>query len=251
MAELTVFSYRPGTSALHGLDVRFKLIFVVMLSFATLKGSATALAVLTAVLLVLMKHAGLGATSLRKLLRYLFLILGLVFMARALTTAGSTLVELMRFTVTREGVYDGVMVCWRLAAVILISLAFVATTRPSEIKSALEWFLRPFPFIPGKRVSVMMSLVMRFLPVIFEQAKETLDAQRARGIELRRNPVYRMQKLGIPVMRRIFERADKLALAMEARCYSENRTDAQLVAKQQDWIALLTVMGLCLLIGAV
>jgi energy-coupling factor transporter transmembrane protein EcfT len=91
----------------------------------------------------------------------------------------------------------------------------------------------------------MMSLIVRFMPVIFQQAKETLDAQRARGVENRKNPVYRLVKLGIPILRRTFERADKLALAMEARCYSENRTDPRLSSGIKDWITLFVVVFLC------
>jgi energy-coupling factor transporter transmembrane protein EcfT len=127
----------------------------------------------------------------------------------------------------------------------------VATTRSSEIRAAVAWFLRPFPFIPEKRVSIMMSLIMRFIPVIFDQAKVTVDAQRARGIENRKNPMYRLKKLALPLMRRTFERADKLANAMEARCYTENRTDPELLSRRRDWIALFLVIGLCLIVIAI
>ncbi|MBU0986639.1 MAG: energy-coupling factor transporter transmembrane protein EcfT [Proteobacteria bacterium] len=245
MAELTAFSYRSGASALHRLDVRFKLVFVIMLGLASLKGYAPYLLVLTVILLVLVKHAGIGAKSILGLFRHVIFILGLVFIARALSTPGTAVWKIMAVTVTREGIYDGLIVCWRLSTVIMISFAFVATTRPSEIKAAVEWFLRPLPFVPEKRLSIMMSLIMRFLPVIFEEARETVDAQRARGVENRKNPVYRIRKLAIPLLRRIFERADKLALAMEARCYSEKRTDPELYARPRDWIAFLIVMGMC------
>jgi energy-coupling factor transporter transmembrane protein EcfT len=89
---------------------------------------------------------------------------------------------------------------------------------------------------------------VRFIPFIFEQAKKTAEAQRARGVENRKNPVYRLKMFGIPLMRRIFERADKLVLAMEARCYSENRTDSLLSSGVRDWIALVCVICLCLII---
>ena len=96
-----------------------------------------------------------------------------------------------------------------------------------------------------------MSLIMRFIPVIFDQAKITVDAQRARGIENRKNPAYRLKKLALPLMRRTFERADKLANAMEARCYTENRTDPELSSRRRDWIALFLAIGLCLIVIAI
>ena len=130
----------------------------------------------------------------------------------------------------------------------MTGLSFVLTTRSSEIKAAVEWMLKPFPWIPAKRIAIMMSLVVRFIPIIFEQAKKTMEAQRARGVENRKNPVYRLKMFSIPFMRRIFERADKLVLAMEARCYSENRTDSLLSSGVKDWIAFIGVVSLCLII---
>ncbi len=214
MTELTALSYRSGTSILHGVDVRFKLVFMVIISLASLRAGALALAILTPVLVGLMIDAGLRPTSIFSLLRYVFLLLVLVFIARALSTPGLPLLEFKAVSVTREGVYGGAIICLRLVMVILIGLVLVATTRPSEIRAAVVWFLHPLPFIPEKRVSIMMSLIMRFIPVIFDQAKETADAQRARGVENRKNPVYRLKMLALPLMRRTFERADKLAVAM-------------------------------------
>ena len=112
----------------------------------------------------------------------------------------------------------------------------------------IEIASRMASFIPSKRIATMMSLVVRFIPVIFDQARETADAQRARGVDNRKNPIYRLKKLGIPLMRRTFERADKLAVAMEARCYSENRTDPGLYARSKDWAALFVVICLCIFI---
>lgn len=245
MAELTVFGFRQGTSLLHQLDVRFKLIFLVLISFASLKAQVAGLSLLTLILVVALINVRVSLGSILRDLRYASILLIFIFVARALSTSGSAFVEFKIISVTREGLYEGALVCWRLVIVIITGLAFVLTTRPSEIKAAVAWMLRPFPFVPAKRIATMMSLIVRFMPVIFQQAKETLDAQRARGVENRKNPVYRLVKLGIPILRRTFERADKLALAMEARCYSENRTDPRLASGIKDWITLFVVVFLC------
>jgi len=83
------------------------------------------------------------------------------------------------------------------------------------------------------------------VPVILNQANETAEAQRARCVENRKNPVYRLIRLGIPLIRRTFERADRLAVAMEARCYTENRTDPELCATRIDWMALVVMILVC------
>lgn len=248
MAELIALSFRPGTSLLHRLDVRFKLILLILISLSTLKADVPALAVLTAVLIAALTHARVSLRSILKDLRYVLILLIFILIARALSTPGSPIIKFKTFVVSREGVYQGTVICWRLVIVIMTGLSFITTTRPSGIKTAIEWMLNPFPFIPAKRIAMMMSLVVRFIPVIFEQAKETAAAQRARCVENRKNPVYRLIRFGIPLMRRTFEKADHLALAMEARCYTENRTNPRLSSHKRDWIALIAVVCLCLII---
>ena len=93
----------------------------------------------------------------------------------------------------------------------------------------------------------MISLLVRFMPLILNQVRDTADAQRSRGIENRKNPVYRMSKLSISVIRRIFENADNLAAAMEARCYSGKSTGYAFCAGRRDWLTLALVLVLCLI----
>ncbi|MFC1811635.1 energy-coupling factor transporter transmembrane component T family protein [Thermodesulfobacteriota bacterium] len=248
MTELTAFSYRPGTTLLHRMDVRFKILFLVLISLSSLKATSAALLVLTLVLSAVMLDARFPVRQAIKEIRYFIVLLLMVFVARGLTTPGSSLIQLKFLSFTREGIYGGAMVCWRLTVVVMIGLLFVLSTRTSEIKAAVEWFLIPFPFLKGKQVATMMSLVIRFMPMILYQAKETADAQRARGVENRKNPLYRLNKFTMPLIRRVFEKADKLAVAMEARCYTEERTDPGLFSAPRDWIALFAVICLCIII---
>ncbi len=245
MAELTSFGFCPGDSLLHHLDARFKLIFIILLSLVCLNLYFVSLGIFTVLLLGCIINARLALNSGFKELRYFFILLLLVFIARVLSTGGTPLINIKFITVSQEGLFAGILVCWRWAFVILLGFTFVATTRPSAIKAAVQWFLKPVPLIPEQKVAVMMGLILRFVPVIFDQAKETLEAQRARCVQNRKNPVYRLIKLGFPLMRRTFERADDLVAAMEARGFTENRTDPELVSTQRDWIALIVIIGLC------
>ncbi len=252
MAELTPFGYHAGDSFLHQLDSRFKLLFLALISMSGMGAGITGLSLTTLALLLLIIRIRLPVSSGLKEMRCFLMLLFFVFMARACFTPGTPLAtircfETTCFLVTREGVHDGIIVCWRLLLVVLLGLLLVSSTRPSEIRAAVVWLLRPVPFIPEKRVGTMMGLVMRFVPVILGQARETADAQRARGIENRKNPVYRLTRLAIPLMRRTFEDADELVGAMEARCYSENRTGPELSSGPKEWIALVAVLSLCLL----
>ena len=248
MAELTVLSYRCGKSILHKLDVRFKLFFLVLISLTFIKADLTVLFIISFVLITVLVYIRFPILSALKDLRYFFILILLVFFARVFLTPGSAFIEWRFIVISKQGVYEGIVVCWRLFLVVFLSLSFVSTTRPSEIKAAVEWFLIPFPFIPRKKIAIMMGLIMRFMPVIYEQVKDTADAQRARCIENKKNPVYRLIKLLIPIIRRTFESADDLAMAMEARCFSENSTDPVLSSSRKDWVVFFVVIFLCIVI---
>ncbi len=245
MADVTALGYQAGVSVLHQMDMRFKLASMVLCSLATVKAYTVGLGLMTMALVLILIYIRLPLIRLMRELRYFSLLLFIVFVARSLSTPGAPLIQWGFFTVTRQGLHDGALICWRLVAIVLMGLIFVATTRPSGLKAAVEWWLRPVPFIPAPRVAVMISLVLRFTPVILEQARETSEAQKARGIENRKNPLYRLKRLALPLFMRIFITADELALAMDARCYTETRTVSALHATRNDWLILGGVILLC------
>ena len=245
MAELTAFSFQPGTSILHKLDVRFKLLFLILISLVSLVGGPAGLGALSVLITALIVHSRLPLKSGLKELRFFLIFLMLILAARMLATPGAPLVEINSIAITRPGLISGMLVCWRLVIIALAGFLFVFTTRSSEIKAAVEWFLKPAGFMPGKRIATMMGLIARFIPVILNQARETAEAQRARCVEYRKNPIYRLVRLGLPLIRRTFEQADRLIVAMEARCYTENRTDPSLSATRLDWFALLIFIIIC------
>ncbi len=241
MAELTSFSYQSGDSLLHRIDVRFKILFVILISLIGLNLYFAGLAILTSLLLGLIIHACLSLISGLKELRYFLILLLFIFVARVLSTDGPPLMVFRFIRISSLGLYSGILVCWRLVIIVILGFAFISTTRPSAIKAAVQWFLKPVPFIPEKKVALMMGLILRFIPVIFHQAGEIVEAQKARGVENRKNPIYRLTKLAFPLMRRTFERADNLVAAMEARAFTENRTDSELNSHKRDWICLIVV----------
>ena len=245
MAELTSFGYFSGNSVLHRLDPRFKLLFIIVLSLLSLNLYVGSLAISTVLLLGLIFLSRLPLGSGIRDLRYFFILLLLVFIARVLSTGGPSILDLKFVSISRQGLYDGWLICWRLAFIVLLGFTLITTTRPPEIKAAVQWYLKPVPFLPDRKVAMMMGLILRFVPVIFDQAAETAEAQRARCVQNRKNPIYRLTKLGFPLMRRTFERADDLVAALEARGFTENRTDPELNSHRRDWIALLVVACLC------
>jgi energy-coupling factor transporter transmembrane protein EcfT len=248
MAELTTFGFRPGNSVLYRLDARIKFILMALFSLVSLNAGFRGLFIFSALLLGVFFICRLPLISFVKETRYFLILLFFIFIARALTTPGTLVIQFGFIGLSLEGLIEGVLVCWRLTAVVLWGLLFIATSRPAEIRAAVQWFLSPFSFFPAKRAATMIGLVMRFVPVIFDQLKETSEALRARAIENRKNPVYRMKKLALPLGRRTFSHADQLVDAMTARCYNEDRTGPQLSFGPVDFIALAGAVPISLLI---
>ena len=248
MAELTLFGYRSGYSVLHRLDVRCKILSLLLISMASLNVRVLSLTILSSLIIMLVIDCRLKFKPFLREIRYFFILMLIIVIAHALSTRGTMVWKLYFLSISLQGLYEGVLICWRLFLVVLAGLLFVSTTKPSEIKAAVEWFFNPMPFVSGKHLATMLSLVLRFIPVILNQAKETAEAQKARCVEIRKNPIYRIKKMGFPLLRRMFENADRLIFAMEARCYNENRTDPDLCFRRADGLAILLVTGLCVML---
>ncbi|MFZ0134501.1 MAG: energy-coupling factor transporter transmembrane component T [Desulfobacterales bacterium] len=251
MAQLMTAGYRTGNTIFHELDARVKFGILFMLMLTVLNRGAVPLAVTSLVSAVAARRLGLSPRGIAAEMRYFMPLLVVVFAARAFSTPGAPLAELPWLPVSREGLLVGALTAWRLFVAAFLGLLFIASTRPSAIKAAVVWFLRPLPKSYAQRIGTMLGLVLRFIPLVFSQAGATMEAQRARGIESRRNPIYRLTRFVIPFLRRLFLSADRLTEAMEARCYTESRTQPVLVVRACDgWIlgGVVIMIGLLWLI---
>jgi energy-coupling factor transporter transmembrane protein EcfT len=235
-----------GGGIVYRLDTRVKLFCLALLSVSGLSAGPPGLAILSLVAVWAASAAGRDLLSALRDARPFFLLLIAVLLARGLSTPGPAALSAFGLTLTRPGLIDGALVCWRLLLTVVLGLTVMATTRAAEIRAAVVWFLRPVPWIPAARVATMIGLLVRFLPEVLRTARETAAAQRARGIENRKNPVYRLTRLAAPLMRKTFLRADRLALAMTARCYTEDRTGPELRAGRVDRVILLAAVAVCL-----
>ncbi|MFH0996099.1 MAG: energy-coupling factor transporter transmembrane component T [Pseudomonadota bacterium] len=230
------------------MDVRFKMACMALLSIAVLKADAIGLIFLSILCLLLWITVRFPIVELIRHIRYLGFLLIIVFLSRALTVSFFTGASGTLISMDPEGAAEGFLICWRMIILTFLGMLWITTSSPSSIRTAVEWFCRPFPGLPGKQVATMMSLMVRFLPVIVEQARETSAAQQCRCIQNRKNPVYRTVKFSIPLLCRTLETADQLADAMEARCYSpESSRPLALKSGKSDWLTLIGITMFCTL----
>jgi len=241
MGELTTIGFTPGQSVFHRLDPRTKQALLMGLSMMSLLGGMVFLLSFTAAMTVSLYVSGIRLSRLIAEMRYFLVFLFFVFGLRSVTFADGWMPSI---SLNQAGA--SLVVCWRLLLVVSMGVLLMATTRTADIRAALVWFLKPVPFVDERMAATMVGLVVRFLPVILLQATEISDAQRARGIERRRNPVVRLMRFTIPLFRRVFLSADELAVAMQARCYNEHRTLRELAFTRHDGRVVGVGLLLCL-----
>lgn len=245
MGSLSIFQYQVGGTMLHVLDTRFKLVLMALASITVLNASTWSLLAMSSVVVVLCLYIRLPLLLAARELRYFFILLLMVFVARVLSTPGEPLFQIGFITIGKQGLVEGAIVCWRFLLVVALGLVFISTTRVSEIKRSVAWFFQPVPGVPEKRVATMLGLIVRFIPVIFKKAGEVTMAQHARCIGSRKNPFFRLKIFTIPLLRSVFRDAGNLAMAMEARCYSEHGAIHVAAASRNDWILLIAGSSLC------
>jgi energy-coupling factor transporter transmembrane protein EcfT len=197
------------------------------------------------VLIFFLKKSGLHLWSTLGRMKYFLLLLLFVFTARALSVTGDILFSFYNMTITRQGLDQGLLTAFKFLLVMLTGILFSATTKPSSVKAAVQWFLKPIPLVPEKQVAVMVSLALGFMPIILKQANAVSDAQKARCGDLEKNPVKRIIRFVFPLLKKTFLTADLLVMAMESRCYTDDRTDPEFTVSGQEFYFLAGSLAFC------
>ncbi len=248
MATLNLFEFKPGLSLIHALDPRCKFFLICLLSLGFVSAGWLSCMAGGIFMWLSLRLIRIKFVDVIRQLKFFLFFLGVIVLIRGATTPGTPLASLFGYSITAEGLSGGGLVTLRFFLVMILGLLFSATTRPADLKAAVQWFLAPIPFVPEKRVGIMISLALRFLPLIFSQASETHQAIQARCGNRQKNPVKRVTTLAMALLIKSFKSADGLALAMEARCYTDNRTDPKLCPGGKERHAIAVVCGVFLVL---
>lgn len=249
MAARLAFHYFPGNSPLHRWDARCKFLALLALTVGLLHMTGPALALFSGLFLVLL---GIGSLPGRALLRDLkgwAFFLGIIFLLQALSYEESAPRLIPWLPMTYAGLSFAALTCWRLLLILCYATVFTFVTRPRQLQDGIAWLLKPFPFLPARRIALMMTLTLKFLPLILDQADEVSMAGRSRLAHRRKNPFKRSKYFVLPLFRRSLIRADELALALAARGYREDLPLRLPGISREDWIALILVLLAVVLCG--
>ena len=260
MKGLAIGVYVPGNSIAHRLDPRAKLMITIAY-IALVFMAKRAVGIATAVVYLALAFA-LSGINARLILRGLRSLTMLIVMTSVFnlffTRTGRELFSVWRISVTDEGVYLAVYFALRLMFLVTGTTMLTLTTSPIALTNGMESLMNPLKKIrfPAHEIAMMMSIALRFIPVLMEETDKIMKAQASRGADFETGSLMRRAKaltpLLAPLFISVFRRAGDLALAMEARCYQggEGRTRmSELKFTALDYRAF-AIMGLLILCSA-
>ena len=251
--SITLGQYYQTDSVLHRLDPRVKLVgtFAYLISLFVVDSyvgyivAALFLAAMIFLSNVPFRYIIRGMTTI------IFLLL-LTVCFNLFLTPGEVIWQAWIFKITKEGLTFAIKMAVRLSLLILGSSIMTLTTTPTQLTDALESLLRPLKklHVPVHEVSMMMSIALRFIPILMEETDKIMKAQIARGADFESKNLIKkiksMVPLLVPLFISAFRRANDLAMAREARCYrgEEGRTKMKpLVYQNRDRIAYLILLA--------
>ncbi len=225
--NITLGQYMPGRSVIHRLDARSKiLLLIAYMVFIFMAQNFYALFLMTLASLLVVLATRISLNMYLKSLRVILVVVLITALFNLFYGNGKVLFEWWIFKITEGGLNNAVFVAVRIAALVLISSVLTYTTSPSDLTDALERLLKPLTLFKVKvhELAMMMTIALRFIPVLLEETDKIMNAQKARGADMESGNVFKRVKALIPVLIPLFvssfRRANDLAMAMECRCYN-------------------------------
>ena len=245
--DITIGQYYPAKSVLHRLDPRTKFLgtlgfLISVFLFHTFLGYAVA----TVFLAVMIAISKVPVKFMFKGLKAIVMILLITVVFNIILTPGEVLWRFGIIKVTREGLVLAGRMAIRLVYLVIGSSIMTLTTTPNQLTDGLERLLRPLNRIrvPVHEIAMMMSIALRFIPILTEELDKIMKAQMSRGVDFESGNILERGKKLIPVLVPLFiaaiRRASDLAMAMDARCYNggEGKTRLHpLIYEKRDYIA--------------
>lgn len=219
--------YSPLTSPIHHLDPRVKMTALVFLSAAIFQSGAVAAVPMSIFLILLLAAARITFAQAIRYLKPVAIFFLLLFVMQALTADGEPLFSIpaIDIKITVEGLLRGSLLTWKFICLVLAGSLLTSTTLPSELVCGMERLLRPFKFVGlnSHNAATMISLAMRFVPLLTGEMERIRMAQSARGAEFDKGGIFRrakaMSALAMPLAVNVFLRSEEVAASMEARGY--------------------------------
>ena len=233
LKDITIGQYFPAKSPVHSLDPRYKIlimtIFIVSLFFIQ---SFWPYIFVFAWLFLTIVAAKIPVNMVLKGLKPLLLILIFTFIMNLFFIPGEEIFRWGFLSVSREGLVQAIFMAIRLVLLVVGTSLLTLTTSPLALTEGIEKLMSPLKRVgfPAHAIAMMITIALRFIPTLIDEADKIMKAQMARGADFESGNVLNRAKnlvpLLVPLILNALRRAEELATAMESRCYrgDEHRT---------------------------
>ena len=261
LRDITLGQYYPADSVIHKLDPRVKLLGTVLYIVSLFVFGKPVNSLRAAVfLIILIRLSKVPVSFMVRGLRAIFILMLITAVFNLFLTPGTVVWQLWKLKITKEGIRVAILMVIRLILLVMGSSLMTLTTTPNDLTDGMEkglGFLKKI-HVPVHEIAMMMSIALRFIPILMEETDKIMKAQSARGADFDTGNLIQKAKSLVPVLVPLFisafRRANDLAMAMEARGYhgGEGRTKMRpLEYHRNDHIAYLVLAGyLAIMIAA-
>lgn len=252
LREITIGQYYRAESVLHRLDPRTKILctFAYLVSLFIYANTYVYLLAI-AFLLTCIALSKVPARFIFKGMKAIVMLLLITVLFNMFLMKGEVIWTFWKLSITREGLSNAVFMGLRLILLIVGSSIMTLTTTPNNLTDGLEYIMKPLKLFkfPVHEIAMMMSIALRFIPILMDETDKIMKAQMARGADFENGNIFKRAKSLVPILVPLFisafRRASDLAMAMEARCYrgSEGRTKMKpLKYRWRDFAAYVVVL---------
>ena len=251
--DITLGQYYQTDSVLHRLDCRVKLVGTLAFIISLFVVNNVWGYLLAALFLALcIRLSNVPFKFMVKGMKSIVFLMLFAIVFNLFLTPGTPAVTIWKLKITWEGIEMASKMAVRLVMLIIGSSLMTLTTTPNHLTDGLESLLNPLKKlkVPVHEVSMMMSIALRFIPILLEETDKIMKAQMARCADFESGGLIKKAKslvpLLVPLFISAFRRANDLAMAMEARGYrgGEGRTKMKpLIYKKRDHVAYVILLA--------
>ena len=226
LKDITIGQYYKEDSLIHRLDPRVKLFAVLIYVITLFMHKAPATYVMSLLFLIItIKISKVPVKYILRGLKAIAVILLFSVMINMLFIPGKPVIQFWIISISAEGIRTTIYLGSRLIMLVLGTSLLTFTTTPNELTDGLDkslGFLNKVG-VPVHEIAMMMSIALRFIPILTEELEKIMKAQTARGIDFESGGLLKRVKSMVPIIVPLFvaaiRRANDLAMAMESRCY--------------------------------
>jgi energy-coupling factor transport system permease protein len=233
--KISLGQFIPGNSFMHKLDPRCKIIGVFLLLTGLFMASDLLdFAFWLLLLCGLSRFSEISILTILGAGKPVAFLVAITVAVNLFWTPGRELAAIGPLRITQEGIILAASMGLRLFFLVIFASILMMTTSPMEFSDGLERLLSPLAFfgLPTTEMEMMMTIALRFIPTLFEETDRVLKAQISRGADFESGGILKRARSFLPVLIPlfvlVFQRAENLATAMEARCYSPGRKRTRL-----------------------